>query len=276
MTLAGVMGWPVGHSLSPLIHRFWLEALGVEGEYVRLAVRPERLAAALAALAPLGFAGVNVTVPHKVAAMAYLDRLDAMAKAVGAVNLVRVAEDGSLEGSNTDVEGVREALAGWTGGQVVLVGAGGAARAAVVALRDLGASRLIVLNRTRRAAEELVAAAGLPGTVGDLAAPLPPGTSLLVNASSLGMRGQPAYTPDLRPLGPGAMVFDMVYAPLATPLVQAARAKGLAVRDGLLMLVGQARAAFRTLFRADPPRDRDAELRQRLLAACEPGPRPQR
>lgn len=263
MKVAGVIGWPVAHSKSPLIHRFWLSALDLDGEYVRLAVRPGDLPQALAGLAPLGFAGVNVTLPHKVAALGACASLDDDAKTVGATNLLTVRPDGRLHGANSDVAGVMGPLAGWPGGPAILVGAGGAARAAVQALVRLGATHLTILNRSAGPAHDLLERAGLPGRVLPLDAPLPPAT-LLLNASSLGMAGQPALAPDLSPLPRQAWVFDMVYAPLETGLLAAARAQGLATIDGLSMLIAQAAAAFHAFYGAQAPRHLDAQLRAAL------------
>jgi shikimate dehydrogenase len=257
---AGVMGWPVAHSQSPLIHRFWLEALGLAGDYARLPVPPGRLGGALAALAPLGLAGVNLTVPHKVAALAHLDSLDPAARAVGAVNTVLVGDGGRLHGTNTDVAGIIEALAPRRFAHVVLLGAGGAARAAVAALGALGAGRLTICNRSAAAAEALLAASGLPGEVRPLEGATP-AADLLVNATSLGMAGQP---PLEVAIGGAPLVFDMVYAPLETPLLAGARARGLETVDGLAMLIGQAARAFQLFYGAEPPRARDAELRALL------------
>lgn len=260
MSAAGVMGWPVAHSLSPAIHHFWLAALGLDGDYGRFAVRPERLGAALRALPDLGLAGVNLTVPHKVAALAHLDSVDEPARRVGAVNTVTVAADGRLAGTNTDVAGFLEPLAGRSFRHVVLVGAGGAARAVVAALPELGAERLTILNRSRGAGEALLGGSGLAGEVRDLAAGAP-ACDLLVNATSLGMAGQP-------PLGiaweGAATVCDIVYRPLETALLSEARARGAETVDGLHMLIGQAARAFALFFGVTPPRARDGELRDVL------------
>ncbi len=260
MKTAGVMGWPVAHSKSPRIHRFWLEALGIPGDYARFPVPPERLGAALRALAPLGLAGVNLTVPHKVAALAHLDSLDATAERTGAVNTVTVGEDGALHGSNTDVAGILEPLSGRQFAHVVLLGAGGAARAVVAALPALGAQRLTVCNRSPAPAEVLLAASGLSGEVRPLSGTTPP-ADLLVNATSLGMEGQPPL--EIR-IGGAPLVFDLVYAPLETALLAEARALGLPAVDGLAMLIAQAAEAFARFWGARPPRARDAELRALL------------
>ncbi|WP_448582999.1 shikimate dehydrogenase family protein [Thermaurantiacus sp.] len=268
LPVAGVMGWPVAQSKSPHIHRFWLQALGRDGDYVRLPVRPEALGAALRGLPALGFAGVNLTLPHKVAALAHVDAADDRARAVGAANLVRV-EDGGLVASNSDVEGVREALAlleVGSGSTVAVLGSGGAARAALAALAELGVGEVRLVARNGEAARALLEAFALPGRVWALA---DAGTAfagaVVVNATSLGMAGAaPMPAPLVDAVGAAAGVFDMVYAPLETALLARGRGKGLPVVDGLVMLIGQARAGFRAFFAAEPPRERDAELRALL------------
>ena len=274
MRSAGVIGWPVAHSKSPRIHRFWLAKLGIDGDYGRFAVAPDRLGDALRALPALGLAGVNVTVPHKVAALVHLDRIDPLAVRVGAVNTVVVA-DGELVGYNTDVDGVGEALAAVDlAGPVVIVGAGGAGRAVVAALararhRAPRESRgrpapVLWLNRAVDRAAAALADLGVEGTAAALTAPLPAGTTVVINATSLGMIEQPPLALDLAPLAAGATVFDAVYAPLETPLLAAARASGLRTVDGLTMLIGQAAAAFALFYGAAAPREHDAELRALL------------
>lgn len=267
MKSAGVLGWPVAHSKSPLIHRFWLAKLGLDGDYGRFPVHPDRLADAIRALPALGLAGVNVTVPHKVAALAFLDALDATVEQVGAANCVVVGDDGRLTGWNTDVDGVWEPTAALdlAGSEAILVGAGGAARAALAALRRHAVGHVTVVNRSAERAAELLRAARQSGDVRALGEPLPP-AAILVNASSLGMTGQPPLDLDLAALRDGAVVFDAVYAPLDTPLLAAARARGLIAIDGLQMLVAQAAAAFELFFAARAPREHDAELRALLTA----------
>ncbi|WP_448585681.1 shikimate dehydrogenase [Thermaurantiacus sp.] len=264
MRTAGVIGWPIGHSKSPLIHRFWLAALGLDADYARFPVHPDRLAGALAGLPALGLSGVSVTVPHKVAALAHVHHLSETAGRIGALNLVVVRPDGTLHGDNSDVAGVLASLGDWQGGTAIVVGAGGAARAVLEALRQRRAARVTLLNRTRARAEALLAEFALPGTVLPLDAPLP-AADLLVNASSLGMAGEPPFAPDLEGLPPHALVHDIVYAPLETPLLKAARARGLATIDGLEMLVAQAAVAFEAFYGVQPPRHRDRDLRARLL-----------
>ena len=272
--LAGVMGWPVAHSLSPRLHGYWLKQHGIDGAYLPLAVKSERLGPALRALADLGFVGCNLTVPHKEAALLVLDEVEPEARRIGTVNTVRVRADGSLYGWNTDVEGFAQSLAaalpGWSpaGHAAAVIGAGGAARAVVAALLGLGAAEIRLVNRSAERAEALAGALGGPIQVlgwsgmaealGDAA--------LLVNTSSLGMAGQPPLSIDLGALPPGAVVADIVYAPLDTPLLAAARARGHRTVDGLGMLLHQAAPGFEAWFGIRPevtPALRDFVLAQR-------------
>lgn len=262
---AGVMGWPVAHSKSPLIHRFWLQRLGVDGDYARFPVHPDGLQAALRALPALGISGVNITVPLKVAAIAHMDRLDPLALQVGAVNCVVVAPDGRLAGHNSDVAGFAEPLASRTVAHAVVVGAGGAGRAVLAGLRRIGVRRVTLMNRTVAAAAALIDEMRLTGEAVALSDRVP-ACDLLVNASSLGMAGQPPLAPDLSALPPHALVYDLVYAPLETALLAAARARGLPTIDGLSMLIGQAAEAFALFYGRRAPRADDALLRARLLA----------
>jgi shikimate dehydrogenase len=263
--LAGVMGWPVGHSLSPRLHGFWLRQHRIDGAYVPLAVAPGNLAQALRALPALGFRGANLTIPHKEPALALLDRITPAAARIGAVNTVMVTDDGLL-GDNTDAYGFMENLAAgapdWraTDGPAVLLGAGGAARAIATALIDAGAPELRLVNRTlvraHALADQLADTARQHGTAlavvpwQDEAALT--GASLLVNTTSLGMTGQPPLEVDLAALPAAALVTDIVYSPLETGLLAAARASGHAVVDGLGMLLHQARPGFRAWFGVEP------------------------
>jgi shikimate dehydrogenase len=263
--IAGVIGWPVTHSLSPRLHGFWLRQHGIDGAYVPLAVAPERLDRALAGLAALGLAGANVTVPHKQGALAAVDEASAVARRIGAVNTIIVRPDGRLHGTNTDafgfLENIRNRAPDWdaAAGPVLVLGAGGAARAVVAALIDAGVPALRLANRHRDRAETL--AADFAGT--DPGVPIEvvswdqreaamPGIALLVNTTSLGMVGQPPLTLDLALLPPAAIVVDIVYTPLITPLLAAAAARGNAVVDGLGMLLHQARPAFAAWFGHEP------------------------
>ena len=258
--LAGVMGWPIGHSRSPALHGYWLKRHGIAGAYVPLAVRPERLDQALRALPALGFAGCNLTVPHKEAAFRLVDHTDAAARRTGSVNLVIVRPDGSLEGRSTDgygfVESLRQGALDWQPGRstVALLGAGGAARAIAAALLDAGETRIRVINRTDgrtlALAEDL--GGGIEAWPWSLRHIALAGCHLLVNTTTLGMAGQPPLALDLGLLPRHAIVSDIVYVPLETPLLAAARARGNIGVDGLGMLLHQARPAFAAWFGVDP------------------------
>ena len=256
--LAGVMGWPVAHSRSPRIHGYWLEEKGIDGAYLPLAVRPEALGAALAALPALGFRGCNLTAPHKETALAHMASLSATARRIGAVNTVTVRDGGALHGDNTDGYGfishLRQEAPAWLPIlPVAMLGAGGAARAVVDALAAAGVTEIRVANRSPERAAALAAAAG------DIVRPLPweereaalEGCDLLVNTTQLGQEGKPALDLDLGPLPPWAVVYDLVYAPLETDLLKAARARGNAAVDGLGMLIHQARPGFAAWFGAE-------------------------
>lgn len=263
--IAGVIGWPIAHSRSPLLHRYWLQRHGIAGAYLPFAVAPGQVEAALRGLAALGMAGCNVTVPHKEAAAAVVDSCDAAARRLGAVNLVTVRPDGTLHGANTDgfgfLENLRERAPHWqaAAGAVVVLGAGGAARSVVGALLDAGVPEVRLLARTsaraRRLAQELApspesGAITLPDWA-DPAAALA-GATLLVNATSAGMDGRPPLALPLAALPAEAVVCDIVYTPLQTPLLRAAAARGLATVDGLGMLLHQARPSFAAWFGVMP------------------------
>ncbi len=258
--VAGVMGWPVGHSRSPRIHGYWLRLHGIDGIYIPLPVAPDRLGQALRALPVLGFAGCNLTIPHKVAALALVDRVSEVARRIGAINLVVVQPDGSLLGDNTDgfgfVANLRQEAPGWrpAAGPAVLLGAGGAAMAVATALLDAGVPALRLVNRTQARAEQLAAQLGARATVVAWAerADALAGAALLVNTSSLGMTGQPPLELPLAALPEDAVVSDIVYAPLETDLLRQAKARGHPVVGGIGMLLHQARPAFQAWFGALP------------------------
>lgn len=269
--LAGVVGWPVSHSLSPRLHGLWLSHYRIDGAYVPLAVRPEHLADVLTALPKLGFRGVNVTVPHKERALALVHEAEPSARRIGAVNTIVIDALGRLIGDNTDVfgfvESLREAIPGWLAdrGPAVVLGAGGAARAIIVALLDEGAPEVRLVNRT------LVRAAGLAAELGGPVAARPwtereealAGAALLINATTLGMRHQPPLDLDLARLSKSAIVCDIVYAPPLTPLLAAAAARGNPMVGGLGMLLHQARPGFAAWFGRMP--EVLPDLRRRLL-----------
>jgi shikimate dehydrogenase len=258
--LAGVFGWPVAHSRSPRLHGYWLERHAIDGAYLPFAVRPENLAAALKALPVLGLRGVNLTVPHKEAALGLVDRASEEARRIGAVNTIVVDGDGRLEGRNTDGYGflahLKASAPGWQpeSGPAVLLGAGGAARAIAVALIEAGVPEVRLVNRTAERA------AGLAKALGGNIVPVPwqdrnlalAGAALLVNSTTLGMVGQPPLDIELSRLPRQAPVYDIVYAPLETPLLAAARARGHACIDGIGMLLHQARPGFAAWFGVTP------------------------
>jgi shikimate dehydrogenase len=265
--LAGVMGWPIAHSRSPALHGTWLERHGIRGAYVPLAVRPERLEQALRALPALGFAGVNLTVPHKEAALGIVDRPDPTAARIGSVNMVTVLPDGALEGASTDGFGFMASLGTPEPGTAVLLGAGGAARAIADALIQAGWPRLRVVNRSEARAEALARDLGpaiepWPWSLRHVALA---NARLLVNTTVLGMTGQRPLDLDLDLLPDAATVVDIVYAPLETPLLASARARGNPAIDGLGMLLHQARPAFARWFGIEPVVDE--ALRRAVLAA---------
>ncbi|WP_424361118.1 shikimate dehydrogenase [Methylocystis parvus] len=252
-TLAGVMGWPIAHSRSPKIHNHWFAQYGIEGAYVPLPVEPGRLEAALRALPALGFAGCNLTIPHKEKALNFLDFVDPAAARIGAVNCVVVDGEGKLNGRNYDgygfVASLQEAAPHWVAAQgpCVVIGAGGGARAIVSGLIGAGAQEIRLFNRTRDRADRLAADFGAPVAAypwEDRHAALA-GAGLLVNTTSQGMIGQEPLDLSLAALPPSAVVADIVYAPLETPLLAAARLMGATPVDGLGMLLHQARPAFR-------------------------------
>ena len=271
--IAGVMGWPVAHSRSPVLHGYWLAEHGIDGAYVPLPVLPENLRPALKALPFLGFAGCNITIPHKEAALEVVDDHDVSARRAGAVNTVVVDSRGNLIGHNTDgygfIESLRAALPGWSArhGSAVVIGAGGAARAIVAALIDDGAPEIRLVNRTPARAAKLAKALNGPvrGIAWEERDRALEGASLLVNATSLGMVGQPALELSLAALPPEAVVNDIVYVPLETPLLAAARARGHRAVDGLDMLLHQGRPGFAAWFGVKP--EVTPELRRVLLAS---------
>ena len=258
--LAGVMGWPVAHSRSPKIHGYWLQKHGLQGAYVLLPVAPGQLPVALPGLAALGFRGCNVTIPHKVDALQLVHELDPMARRMGALNTIVVQPDGSLKGFNNDgfgyIQSLLDAKPDWRAdaGPVTVLGAGGAARAVVLSLADRGAKEIRLLNRSDAKAQALAAEFGAPVTA------LPwsqrhealADVALLVNTTNQGMHGNPALDLVLDRLPVSALVSDVIYVPLETPLLQAARLRGNATVNGLGMLLNQARPAFHAWFGVMP------------------------
>ena len=258
MPRAFVLGHPIAHSRSPMLHGFWLRSLRLAGSYEAVDVAPGQLNGFFERLRNEGFAGGNVTVPHKLAVMKHVSRLDDAASAIGAVNTIW-QEAGAWVGGNTDAAGflgnLDEGAPGWDSGgrTAVILGAGGAARAAVYALKSRGFTVHLV-NRTLAHAADIAEhfGEGIFAHDWDRLAALMPGAGLLVNTTALGMQGKPPLEIDLAPLGPDAIVHDIVYAPLQTQLLQAARARGLRSVDGLGMLLHQAVPGFAHWFGVTP------------------------
>ncbi len=260
MKSACVIGWPVEHSRSPAIHRYWLKRYRIDGAYEKEKVAPEDLARFLGALGARGYAGANVTLPHKEAALRLAAFADEAASAIGAANTLWLDGEGKLHASNTDSYGfmtnLNEAAPHWNGGRrpVLVLGAGGAARAILHGLIAQGAASILLANRTRDRAEALAKTFGPTVRVIDWAdrARALVGCGLLVNATSLGMTGKGDLDIDLKALPSDAVVADIVYSPLETPLLAAARARGNRVVDGLGMLLHQAVPGFERWFGVRP------------------------
>ncbi len=269
--IAGLLGWPVAHSRSPVIHNHWLARYGLEGRYVLFAVPPENLAAALKGLSVLRLRGCNVTTPHKQAVMPLLDHVDPLAGRIGAVNTIVVEEDGALRGFNNDgngfVQSIRDADPAWRPdtGPVAVLGAGGAARAIVASLAAQGAREIRVVNRTHERAQELASLLGPPirAVRWEQREDALEGVALLVNATTQGMAGKPAVEIVLDRLPTRAIVGDAIYIPPVTPLLAAARARGNPIVNGLGMLLNQARPAFHAWFGVMP------EITPELIRAVE-------
>jgi len=261
--LAGVIGWPVSHSLSPALHGFWLEEHGVDGAYLPLAVRREDFSRAIDALRRMHFVGVNVTIPHKEAAFALADDLSKDALAAGAVNLL-LLEENRLIGHNTDAEGLRCSLAEALGTEwlkhqtAVVLGAGGAARSALLACDRLGADAISIVTRRKQRGTALRDALqpklGAPVTVfgWEEWPSAAENARLLINATSAGMKGRETLDLPLEHVAAGAAVCDLVYNPLPTELLRAASARGHRVVDGLGMLMHQAEPAFHAFYGIEP------------------------
>lgn len=268
--MAGVMGWPVMHSRSPLMHNYWLDQQGLAGSYVPLAIEPGGLAAALRALQPLGFAGCNLTIPHKLEAMTIVDEVDEVAKRIGAISCVVVRDDGSLFGTNNDwfgfIDNVKQEQPDWRAdaGPVTVIGAGGGSRAVCYGLIREGAKEIRLVNRTHARAQVIAKEFGGPISVlqwesrhhalDDVA--------MVVNTTSQGMVGQPALDLQLDRLPNTALAADIIYTPLETPFLAVARERGNRTVNGLGMLLHQGRPAWKLWFDVEPVVT--AELRERM------------
>ncbi len=258
--LACVMGWPIMHSRSPLLHNYWFKHHGLAGTYVPLAIRPEGLAAALRALHPLGFAGASLTIPHKQQALTIVDEVDAVARNIGAISCVIVGSDGKLTGTNNDCYGfihnLKQTYPDWRAdaGPVVVIGAGGGSRAVCYGLAQEGATEIRLVNRTLARAQSLAAEFGGPIQAlpweqrNDALA----GAAMVVNATSQGMLGLPALDIRLDRLPAAALAADIIYTPLETPFLAAARERGNRTINGLGMLLHQGRPAWQAWFGIEP------------------------
>ena len=258
--LAGVMGWPVMHSRSPMMHNYWFKTHQLAGTYLPLAVEPDGIGPALKALQPLGFAGCNLTIPHKETAMAFMDEIDPMAKRIGAISCVVVRKDGSLKGSNNDgygyINGILEDVPTWKAdaGPIVVMGAGGGARAVTLSLADRGAKEIRIINRSADRAEGLAREFGAPmkAVAWEDRHMALEDAAMVVNTTSQGMVGQSALDLSLAKLPKHALVSDIVYIPKETPLLKEARERGNKTVNGLGMLLHQGRPAFRDWFGIEP------------------------
>ena len=270
--MAGVMGWPVAHSRSPVIHNHWIRQYGLQGAYGLFPVRPDKLEDAIRGLPALGLAGCNVTLPHKVDAMQFMDVVAPLARRMGAINTIVVTPEGALHGFNNDgygyIQSLRDARPDWqaSAGPATVLGAGGAARAVVLSLLDQGATEIRLLNRTRAKAQALADEFGAGVQVVNWSErhEALAGIALLVNTTNQGMHGEPDLDLRLDRLPQTALVSDAIYIPLETALLQAARLRGNATVNGLGMLLNQARPAFQAWFGVLP--EITPALQQAILA----------
>ena len=270
--LAGIMGMPVFQSRSPIIHNYWIKKHNIKGAYGHFPVQIDNVETAIRGLSALGLAGCNITQPHKLMAMKMMDELTPLAKRIGAINCIVVQPDGSLHGFNNDgfgyIQSLKDVNPAWRAdaGPITVIGAGGAARAVVISLLDQGATEIRLINRTRAKAEELAAAD--PTVVKTYDWPernaALEGAAMLVNTTNQGMYGQPPLEITLDALPKTAMVSDLIYIPLETPLLAAAKARGHVTSNGLGMLLNQAIPAFEAWFGVKP--EITDELRKAVLA----------
>jgi shikimate dehydrogenase len=258
--MAGVMGWPVMHSRSPLMHNYWMEQQGLAGTYVFLAIKPGTLGPALRAMHPLGFSGCNLTIPHKQDAMAIVDEVDDVAKKIGAISCVVVRDDGYLFGTNNDwlgfVGNLRQHEPDWRAdaGPIAVIGAGGGGRAVCYALLQLGAEEIRLVNRTQSKAEAIAAEFGGPIQVSPWQDrhDVLEGAMTAINVTSQGMDGEAALDLRLDKLPTSALAIDIIYTPLETPFLAAARQRGNRTLNGLGMLLHQGPPAWKMWFDVEP------------------------
>ncbi len=271
--LAGVLGHPIAHSRSPALHGYWLKRYGIKGFYIPMDVAQADLKAALEMLPKLGFVGVNVTIPHKETVLGLADIVTDRAALIGAANTLIFRKDGRIHADNTDGSGfmanLRQNAPAWapTSGPAAVFGAGGAARAVIAALIEVGVPEIRIANRTRPRAEAIRSDFGAKVVVHDWiqAANMLDGAATVVNTTSLGMVGKPDFRAPLDALSPRALVTDLVYVPLKTQLLRDAEAMGCTVVDGLGMLLHQAAPGFERWFGHRP--DVDQATRQAVLGS---------
>jgi len=269
--LAGVLGNPIAQSKSPRLHRHWLRKYGLLGDYVPLHVTEENLETVVRAMPKMGFVGANVTLPHKIAVMQFADQITDRATLIGAANTLTFKDDGKIIADNTDGYGfmanLKQNAPDWdpTSGPAVLLGAGGAARAIIVALADAGVTEILLTNRTRTKADALRAEFGIRIRVVDWvqAGNILEGAATVINSTSLGMTGNAALRIPLDGLTKGTLVTDIVYSPLRTRLLEEAETAGCTVVDGLGMLLHQGVPGFERWFGVRP--EVDDETRQAVL-----------
>ncbi len=270
--LAGVIGSPIAHSRSPVLHNYWLRRYGIQGHYIPMDITQANLPAALEMLPRLGFVGLNVTIPHKETVLGLADIVTDRAALIGAANTLIFRKDGRIHADNTDGSGfvanLRQNAPGWVpqAGPAAVFGAGGAARAVVAALIEVGVPEIRIANRTRTRAEVLRSDFGAKVVVCDWvqAGNMLDGAATVINTTSLGMVGKPEFRVPLDALNPGALVTDLVYSPLKTALLEAAADQGCTVVDGLGMLLHQAAPGFERWFGHRP--EVDDETRRAVLA----------
>mgnify|MGYP001440972412 CR=1 FL=1 len=271
--LAGVMGWPITHSLSPRLHGYWLRKYGIDGAYVPLSVAPDNLGAALCGLSALGFSGCNVTAPHKEAVIPYLKNLTARARRIGAVNTIWCSEDG-LQGDCIDGEGFMADLSAqfpeWTQykDDVVVLGAGGAACAVLAALHDEGCSNLTILNRSPDRATAVCQFLGIEAKIAGLESASVRGAGLVINTTSLGMKGHPLLALECGGMQKNGLVYDLVYNPAETAFLHPARQQGLKTANGLGMLLHQAVPGFERWFGQRPVVDDELWAYMKAALPC--------
>lgn len=270
--LSGIIGWPIDHSFSPTIHNYWISLHSINGAYVPFAVNPENFKQAIKSISSLGILGVNITVPFKELALYEMDELDSAAKEIGAVNTVIVKKNGCLFGKNTDGEGFISSLRynepSWKPSErpIVVLGAGGAARSIIFALKSAGAKEIRIVNRTIEKAEKLATSFGNTCVVFDWKnnKEILRDVGLFVNATSLGMKEKPYFDFSIDNLPKDALVNDIVYNPIETDLLRNAKKRGNKIVNGLDMLIYQAAPAFYEWFGIMPKADN--KLRNILIA----------